>query len=115
MVSGNPYISVKSATRKAVNAPNDRQSRAVRGWVKLNAKMAKTATLMTTRDQRPYAGVSEVIGSLRLAGGDFPRVRRGLHHARGAGSGAAGPRAPAATVGSQGRGPDARSRRKTRR
>jgi len=30
-----------------------RQSRAVRGRVKLNAKMAKTATLMTTSDHRP--------------------------------------------------------------
>ena len=53
MVSGNPYISVKSATRKAVKAPNDGQSRAVRGCVKLNAKMANTNTFSTTSTRRP--------------------------------------------------------------
>jgi hypothetical protein len=35
MVIGNPYISTNSATRKPLKAPNDRQSRAVRGRVKL--------------------------------------------------------------------------------
>jgi len=53
MVRGKPYISVSSATKKAVNAPNERQSRAVRGRVKLKAKIANTATLITTSDQRP--------------------------------------------------------------
>jgi hypothetical protein len=52
-VRGNPYISVKTATRKAVKAPNDRQSRAVCGRVKLNAKMAKTNTFSMTSVQRP--------------------------------------------------------------
>src|SRR6266498_5932616 len=99
MVRGNPYISVKSATRKAVNPPNDRQSRAVRGCVKLNAKMAKTATLITTSAQRPYAGTSDVIGPLPPAGGRFRRARRGLHRAHGAGSAAPGTRGAAATAG----------------
>jgi hypothetical protein len=53
MVSGKPYISVKSATRKAVNALNDRQSRPVLGRAKLNAKSANTTTFSTTRSQRP--------------------------------------------------------------
>src|SRR6266702_4404106 len=104
MVSGKPYISVKSANRKAVNAPNDRQSRAVRGRVKLNAKMAKTATLITTSDQRPYAGASDVIGFLHLVGGRFRRARRGLHRAHGAGSARAGTRGAAATGEPRGRG-----------
>src|SRR3989338_575835 len=54
MVSGNPYISVKSATRNAENAPNDRQSREVFGFVKLNAKMMKMSELRMTSHQRPY-------------------------------------------------------------
>ena len=37
MVKGKPYISVKSATMNAENAPNERQSRGVFGFVKLNA------------------------------------------------------------------------------
>jgi hypothetical protein len=53
MVSGKPYISVKSATRKALNAPNERQSRAVCGLKKLNANRMKTAELIRTSDQRP--------------------------------------------------------------
>src|SRR5687767_4531746 len=61
MVSGKPYISVKSATRKAAKAPNERQSRALRGCVKLNAKMMNTAALRMTSDQRPEAGVSVCI------------------------------------------------------
>ena len=53
MVSGKPYISVKSATTKAENAPNERQSRPVRGLVKLKAKMMKTRELITTNAHRP--------------------------------------------------------------
>ncbi len=53
MVSGKPYISVNSATRKAENAPNERQSREVLGLVKLNAKMMNTRELITTSDQSP--------------------------------------------------------------
>ena len=37
MVSGKPYISVKSATINAEKAPSERQSRDVFGFVKLNA------------------------------------------------------------------------------
>jgi hypothetical protein len=53
MVNGTPYISVNSATMNAEKAPNDRQSRLVFGFVKLNAKMMKTAELMNTSDHRP--------------------------------------------------------------
>jgi hypothetical protein len=53
MVSGNPYISANSATRKALNAPNDRQSRDVFGLKKLKAKKIKTAEFRMTRVQRP--------------------------------------------------------------
>src|SRR6266542_4480832 len=67
MVKGKPYISVKSATRKAENAPNERQSRAVRGCEKLNAKMINTPALMITSGQRPYAGTSLFIAVLRRA------------------------------------------------
>jgi hypothetical protein len=35
MVSGNPYISANNATRNALNALNDRQSRVVGGLKKL--------------------------------------------------------------------------------
>src|SRR6266516_4087688 len=66
MVKGKPYISVKSATRKAENAPNERQSRAVRGREKLNAKMMNTPALMITSGQRPYAGTSLFIAVLPL-------------------------------------------------
>ncbi len=38
MVSGKPYISAKSATRKALKAPKGRQSRDVTGFAKLKAK-----------------------------------------------------------------------------
>src|SRR6266508_345009 len=71
MVSGKPYISVNSATRKAENALNDRQSRLVRGFAKLKAKMMNTAELMTTRGQRPYAGTSFISAPL------FPARHRG--------------------------------------
>jgi hypothetical protein len=40
-------------TRKAVNAPNDRQSRAVVGRAKLNAKATNTTTFSTTKSQSP--------------------------------------------------------------
>ncbi len=53
MVSGKPYISVNSATRNAENAPKERQSRAVRGFAKLNAKTMNTSELMITSDHRP--------------------------------------------------------------
>jgi hypothetical protein len=54
-VSGTPYISVNSATRKAVDPPIARQSRRVRGWKKLIAKMPNRAVLRMTRGHRPYA------------------------------------------------------------
>jgi hypothetical protein len=44
---------VKSATRNAENAPNERQSRFVCGFAKLNAKMMKTSELITTSDHSP--------------------------------------------------------------
>ena len=50
---GKPYISVNSATMKALKAPKERQSRFVRGLKKLKAKMMNTAELMMTSDQRP--------------------------------------------------------------
>ena len=50
---GKPYISVKRATRKALKAPNERQSRAVFGLKKLNAKIANTAVFRITSDHRP--------------------------------------------------------------
>lgn len=49
MVSGKPYISVKSATRKAEKAPNERQSRRLCGRAKLKAKMMNTSELITTK------------------------------------------------------------------
>lgn len=52
-MSGNPYISVNSATRNAENAPNERQSRPVRGRVKLKAKMMNTAALIAASSHRP--------------------------------------------------------------
>ncbi len=53
MLSGKPYISANNATRKALNAPNDRQSRLVRGLKKLKANRMKTAELRMTNPQRP--------------------------------------------------------------
>ena len=53
MVSGNPYISVNNATMKAENAPNERQSREVFGFVKLNAKIMKMSEFSMTSGQRP--------------------------------------------------------------
>lgn len=53
MVNGNPYISVNNAMMKAENAPNERQSRGLRGLAKLNANRMKTAELTRTRDYRP--------------------------------------------------------------
>ena len=53
MVSGKPYISANSATRKALNAEKLRQSRFVRGLKKLKAKKMKIAEFATTRNQRP--------------------------------------------------------------
>ena len=67
MVSGNPYISVKSATRNAEKALNERQSRFDWGLAKLNANMMNTAELMSTSDQRPYPTVSGFTSN-RLAG-----------------------------------------------
>src|SRR5215510_3960179 len=55
MVKGNPYISTNSATMKAENALNERQSRFVCGFAKLKAKMMKIAELMMTSDHNPYA------------------------------------------------------------
>ncbi len=53
MVSGKPYISVKSATMKPEYSPSVRQSRPVRGLKKLAAKMMKTAELTATSVQSP--------------------------------------------------------------
>ncbi len=53
MVSGKPYISVNSASRKAENIPSVRQSRALRGLKKLKAKKMKMAELIATSDHRP--------------------------------------------------------------
>ena len=53
MVSGKPYISVNSATRKALNAPKLRQSRAVFGLKNVNANMMKITELMRTKPHRP--------------------------------------------------------------
>ena len=53
IVSGKPYISVNSATRKAANAPNVRQSRGLCGLAKLNANMMKTREFKTTSDHSP--------------------------------------------------------------
>ena len=43
---------------KAEKVPIVRQSRVVLGLKKLNAKKMNSAELMTTSDQRPYAGAS---------------------------------------------------------
>jgi hypothetical protein len=53
MVSGNPYISVNSATIKAENAPRLRQSIFVCGFIKLNAKKIKIAELRKTNTHNP--------------------------------------------------------------
>jgi hypothetical protein len=53
MVSGKPYISVNRATRNALKALNERQSRLVVGLKKLKAKKIKIAELRMTNDQRP--------------------------------------------------------------
>ncbi len=50
-----------AATRNALNALNERQSRDVRGLKKLYANRMKTAELMTTRLHSPFAGVSPVM------------------------------------------------------
>ena len=47
-MSGNPYISVNSASRKAEKAPRDRQSVRLCGFAKLKAKITKIAVLMIT-------------------------------------------------------------------
>src|SRR6266540_4760563 len=65
MVRGNPYISTNSATMKAEKALNDRQSRAVRGFVKLKAKIMNTNELMMTSDHKPYAGASSICTSYK--------------------------------------------------
>jgi hypothetical protein len=45
---------------KAEKALNERQSRSVRGFVKLKAKIIKIAELMMTRDHNPYADGSSI-------------------------------------------------------
>ena len=55
MVSGNPYISVNSATMNAKNAPSERQSRALCGFAKLKANMMNTSELIMTSHHKPYA------------------------------------------------------------
>src|SRR5262249_52864516 len=61
MVSGNPYISANSATRNALNAPKERQSRGVRGLKKVKAKRMKTAEVTAASHHRPELGASLVI------------------------------------------------------
>jgi len=53
MVSGKPYISTKSATINAANAPKVRQSLAVWGLKKLKANIRKIAELRRTSVQSP--------------------------------------------------------------
>ena len=53
MVSGKPYISVNSATRKAENAPNERQSRGDFGLKKLNANTMNISELIATSHHSP--------------------------------------------------------------
>jgi hypothetical protein len=49
----------------AENALNDRQSRFVCGFAKLNAKMMKTSEFIKTRDHRPYADSCVIFRYLR--------------------------------------------------
>src|SRR3990172_189138 len=109
MVSGKPYISVKSATRNAEKPPKARQSRRVRGWVKLSAKKMNTAELITTSDQRPYAGAAGVTGSLLSPVTNREYVRRRCEPVRH------GPGAKAGeTAGRQGGAGRATRRRRVR-
>ena len=66
MVSGKPYISVNKAIRKAENAPNERQSRAVFGLVKLKANMINIAELMITSVHNPYSALPLIFFSTGL-------------------------------------------------
>lgn len=52
-MSGSPYISVKSATMNAENAPIAVHSCRVFGRVKLSAKTMRIAEFNTTRGQSP--------------------------------------------------------------
>jgi hypothetical protein len=52
----------------AEKALKERQSRFVRGLVKLKANITKIAELMTTSDQRPYAGASSICPPQIIAG-----------------------------------------------
>ena len=53
MESGKPYISANNATKNALNALNDRQSRLVCGLKKLYANKMKTTELMRTKLHSP--------------------------------------------------------------
>ena len=53
MVKGNPYISTNKARINAEKVLSERQSRVVRGRVKLNAKRMNTSELMITNDHNP--------------------------------------------------------------
>ena len=53
MLRGNPYISANSATRKALKAPNDRQSRFVLGLKKLNANRMNITEFRMAMPHRP--------------------------------------------------------------
>jgi|SRR5215468_10728829 len=68
MVSGNPYISMNSATIKAEKALKERQSRFVCGFAKLKAKMMKIAELIITSDHNPYAGASSICPPQKIHG-----------------------------------------------
>jgi len=52
-VKGTPYMSVNRVTRNAENAPIARQSRPLRGWKKLAAKMMSRPVLRSTSGHSP--------------------------------------------------------------
>ena len=77
IVNGKPYISVSSATRKALKPPKAIQSRLVFGLKKLKAKAMKIAEFSTARNQRPYAGSAEwFMACVPLPGGYCGRSKR---------------------------------------
>jgi hypothetical protein len=68
MVNGKPYISVKRATRNALNAPKDLQSRRLVGLKNVRAKKMKIAELKTTKSQKPYSCMVSPLLATRSAG-----------------------------------------------
>jgi hypothetical protein len=53
---------------KPEKALKERQSREVRGLVKLKAKMIKIAELIKTSDHNPYAGACSIFPPQKIAG-----------------------------------------------